>query len=456
MFVEQDERPHILVIDPDSWLKVQLDMVLNGMVLEASELSELDIGVQDFIIEGFTDYKEGIAHIEQWFDSGLQYPLVFIEYEQGENTTGLDLIMQLWNKDPDMHFILCSADKTLSWELIMQHVGQSDQLLFLQKPAGDLELRQAVHAMTRKWQLSKQSQNVMSFLEAQVKQRTLEIEAANKKLLQSEKLASVGQLAAGVAHEINTPSQYLNDNITAIKDYFLDLSEYIGFVQQQLTKLDTGSLNECNSQADKLDLAYIMEDMPSAIEQSQHGIKQISRIVQAMKGFSHMGQDQITRFSLNTALENTLIIAKSNYKYIADAETAFTQNILIDGYPGELNQVFLNLITNAAHAIEEKQQGRGLITITTRLQDDHAIISIGDTGTGIPEQAKDKIFDPFFTTKDIGKGTGQGLNIAYTIITEKHKGEITFESTAGEGTTFVIRLPIHHTESAMHDGSIIM
>ncbi len=456
MFVEQDERPHLLVIDPDSWLKVQLDMVLNGMVLEASELSELDIDVQDFIIEGFTDYKEGIAHIEQWFDSGLQYPLVFIEYEQGENTTGLELIMQLWNKDPDMHFILCSADKTLSWELITQHVGQSDQLLFLQKPAGDLELRQAVHAMTRKWQLSKQSQNVMSFLEEQVKQRTLEIEAANKKLLQSEKLASVGQLAAGVAHEINTPSQYLNDNISAIKDYFGDLSEYIRFIQQQLPKLDEDTQAACTIQADSLDLEYILDDMPAAIEQSQQGIKQISRIVQAMKGFSHMGQDQATRFNINTALEDTLIIAKNNYKYIADVDTQFSEDILIDGYPGELNQVFLNLITNAAHAIEEKQQGRGIITIAIHQQDEHAIVSIRDTGAGIPEEIKDKIFDPFYTTKDIGKGTGQGLNIAYRIIHDKHGGDISFESTAGEGTTFIIRLPIHHTESAMHDGSIIM
>lgn len=442
MFTEVDEKIHILVIDPEPALRNQLDQILNGN--KTASLSD-NLDNLDFIIKGCASPTEAISLFEQSEQDSIKYPLVILEIESPNGESNLKLIPELWKLDSDLEIIICTKSQLLTWENIMTTVGQSDQLLIIQKPAKDLELHQATHAMVRKWQLSKQSQNVMQFLEHQIQERTQETEEANKQLLQSEKLAAVGQLAAGVAHEINTPAQYVNDNIQAIKDFFEDLTELISFYRTTLTAQGDEFAKNIAEQEEKVDLPYILEDMPLAIDQTQEGIQQISRIVQAMKGFSHMGQNHIAMIDINNALENTLTVTKNSYKYIADVETHFTDDLSIECHPGELNQVFLNLIVNAAHAIEDSNKGRGKITITTTQNAKYAIISISDTGTGIPEDIQQHIFDPFFTTKDIGKGSGQGLNISYRIIHEQHRGTLTFNSIKDKGTTFIITLPKMNT-----------
>jgi two-component system NtrC family sensor kinase len=437
MFNNTEEKSAILVIDPDPSLRTHLDVMFNGSPVASLSDNQENL---TYLIHGCTQSETAKLKVKSRLANGAPYELLFIE-SRIENGSGLELISHLWQIDPDLHVVLCSADPDLNWQLIVNKLGESDQLLILQKPFSDLALRQTVHAMIRKWQLGKQSQNVMQFMEAQINQRTLEIQEANNNLLQSEKLAAVGQLAAGIAHEINTPAQYVGDNIKAIGDFFDSITRLLSLYRHLLSEQQQPELMEqVHELEEKEDLAYILEDMPLAIAQSLEGMSQIVRIVQAMKGFSHVGPSRIANINVNQALENTLVVSRSSYKYFADVVTKLGEIPLIECYPGELNQVFLNIIVNAAHAIEDGRKGRGTITVVTAPTEKGVEIRISDTGNGIPETIRSRVFDPFFTTKDVDRGSGQGLNIAYRIIHQQHRGTLTFTTETGVGTTFIINL----------------
>lgn len=262
-------------------------------------------------------------------------------------------------------------------------------------------------------------------------------------LNQAQKMEAMGQLAAGVAHEINTPIQYIGDNLHALEANCTDLQALILKSRQKFSEFSADLQQEWNEWEEQFDIHFILQDTPLAIQQSLDGIEKVAGIVQAMKVFSHTNNQSTSFANLNEILKNTLIISKNEYKYIADIETNFASDLPdIECYGNELNQVLLNLIINAAHAIEEKKSGRGLIKITTEKQQDTLYINIQDNGTGIPKAIQDKVFNLFFTTKEVGKGSGQGLSIAHKIIVEKHQGQFYFESTEGEGTIFHIILPL--------------
>lgn len=437
MFIEIEEKSSILVVDPQPELRAQLDAMLNGDE-NASQAEDTDY--LSYLVHGCQSCAAAIELIGRELTQDNPYNLVFVESQLADGD-GLELVSKLWQIDADLHVVLCSADSSLSWQRINAILGESDQLLILQKPFSQLELRQIVHAMLRKWQLGKQSQQVMKYMEQQINLRTKEIEEANNNLRQSEKLAAVGQLAAGIAHEINTPVQYVSDNIRAISDFFTNLTGLIEFYRQLInTSENSDWLAQSSHQEQKADMEFILQDTPQALEQSLEGLGQIVRIVQAMKGFSHSGQTKSSHININLALENTLLVSRNSYKYIADVVTEFGELPLVECFPGELNQVFLNIIVNAAHAIEDSYQGRGTITIQTIATPTGVEIRISDTGIGIPEAIRERIYDPFFTTKDVGRGTGQGLNIAYRIIHQQHGGTLSFESEANVGTTFSIHL----------------
>ncbi len=271
-------------------------------------------------------------------------------------------------------------------------------------------------------------------------------------LLQSQKLESIGQLAAGIAHEINTPTQYIGDNTNFLKDSFADVSKLLTKYQALLKAAENGGvreklIEEIETAREEADIDYLLEEIPASISQTLEGIKRVTKIVRAMKDFSHPGIEGKTAIDLNRAIESTITVARNEWKYVADVETHFDDQLpLVPCMPDQINQVVLNMIINATHAISdvigEHADTKGKITVSTKLNDDYAEIRIGDNGTGIPEHARPKIFDPFFTTKEVGKGTGQGLAIAHDIVVGKHGGNISFETETGKGTTFIIRLPI--------------
>ncbi len=283
--------------------------------------------------------------------------------------------------------------------------------------------------------------------------RTLiERKQIERELDQAHRLEAVGQLAAGIAHEINTPTQYVGDNTRFLRDAFSDINAIFDKFQQLLQAAKDDTLRpEILEEAEKLlrdaDFTYLHQEIPKAIEQSLEGVNRVATIVRAMKEFSHPGGEQKQPVDLAHAIENTLIISHNEWKYVADVIKDFDPQMpLVECLPGELNQVLINLIVNAAQAVAAKKAApsdkKGTITIRLRQEGNWAEIRVVDTGTGIPEQHRHRIFDPFFTTKEPGKGTGQGLFIAHGIVTKKHGGTIDFQTQSGQGTTFVVRLPI--------------
>jgi two-component system, NtrC family, sensor kinase len=270
-------------------------------------------------------------------------------------------------------------------------------------------------------------------------------------LRHSQKLEAVGRLAAGIAHEINTPIQFVGDNNRFLKDSFYDELRLIQKYEELARAAASGPvpkalLDEVESQRQSTDWDYLQVEIPKAIEQMFEGLTRVSTIVRGMKEFSHVDRSsEKGPADINRALESTLIVARNELKYVADLETHFGELPTVICNLGDVNQVFLNLLINAAHAITDAVKGtnaRGKIVVSTRLDGDSVEVSISDSGTGVPEEVRTKIFDPFFTTKEVGKGTGQGLALARAVIVDKHGGTITFDTKMGAGTTFFVRLPL--------------
>jgi signal transduction histidine kinase len=271
-------------------------------------------------------------------------------------------------------------------------------------------------------------------------------------LMQASKMESIGTLAAGIAHEINTPIQFVGDNTNFLSDSFMSLISLFESCDTiwreakaggDIARLDAKRIKI----KENVDLEYIKEEIPSAIEQSLEGVKRVTKIVSAMKNFAHSNQGTKSMSNLNEMLQSTLTVARNELKYVADVETDLDPELPeIECYRDDLNQVFLNLLVNAAHTIADvvgdASSGKGTITVSTERDNDNVIIKISDTGKGIPKSIQERVFDPFFSTKDVGKGSGQGLAIARKIIVEKHEGSLDFETEEGKGTTFIIRLPI--------------
>jgi len=284
-------------------------------------------------------------------------------------------------------------------------------------------------------------------------QRIIQLEEEYKKahiqLLQSEKMASIGQLAAGVAHEINNPIGFVSSNLKTLSDYQRDIRRLIGEYRKLLTILRenmsinsypaiSNQIESIKSIEEEIDIDFILDDIPDLIRESREGTDRIKKIVLDLKGFAHPGYDKLKSADINENLNSTLNVVWNELKYKAKVIKDYGTLPKIKCYPQQLNQVFMNILVNAAQAIEKE----GEIRLVTRAKNGYIEIKISDTGVGIPKENLSKIFDPFFTTKEVGKGTGLGLNVAYNII-QKHKGTTEVESEVGKGTTFTIRLPIN-------------
>jgi two-component system, NtrC family, sensor kinase len=289
------------------------------------------------------------------------------------------------------------------------------------------------------------SRDITSRKQAEMEKASLEVQ-----LRHAQKLEAVGQLAAGIAHELNTPTQYISDNVRFLEEAFGSLSEILkaeGGLLEEATR-DTalaGRAQEVLSRVQAEDLDYLLVEVPRAIQQSLEGLTRVSSIVKAMKIFSHPGAGGQVALDLNQAVENTCLVARNEWKYVSELEMGLEPGLpAIVAYPGEINQMILNLIINAAHAIEAVVGGtgtKGRILVTTARDGEWVELGVEDTGSGIPEAIREQVFLPFFTTKPVGKGTGQGLAIVHSVVT-KHGGTVDFRTEEGKGTRFRVRLPI--------------
>lgn len=281
--------------------------------------------------------------------------------------------------------------------------------------------------------------------------------ALHEQLFQAQKMESIGRLASGIAHEINTPAQYVGDNIRFLLESFKSVLTLLNTYEEAFKTCRGGllppeTIADVEEKTDNSEIGYLIQEVPKAFQQTQEGISRISTIVRAMKDFAHPGKSEKTPEDLNHAIESTATVARNEWKYVADLVTELDPALPpVPCVVNEFNQVILNMVVNSAHSIAEAikndksrflPSGKGMIILSTRRDGEHAEIRISDTGAGIPDHVRPKIFEPFFTTKPVGQGTGQGLTISRNIIVEKHRGSIDFESETGRGTTFIIRLPI--------------
>jgi signal transduction histidine kinase len=289
----------------------------------------------------------------------------------------------------------------------------------------------------------------------------LEKQRIEKELAQAQKMRAIGQLASGIAHEINTPNQYIADNAHFLQDAFADISDLLNAYERllQAAQQDAVSdelIEEVEAKLKKTDLGYLKAEIPQAIQQSIEGVEHVAGIVGAMKEFSHPGTGCMQPTDLNHIIEGAVTLCCNEWKYVANVETDFDPDLpQVYCLASDINRVVINLVINAAHAVAkamyQDKKGKGQITVRTRRDGDWAEIRVEDTGTGIAENIRSHVFDLFFTTKDVGQGTGQGLPIAHTLVVEKHGGTIDFETETGRGTSFIVRLPIDgrpHSETA--------
>jgi signal transduction histidine kinase len=393
---------------------------------------------------------------------------------------GLKLLEIVKSESEFTPCIIVSGQGTMQDVIEGLRIGAWDYLV---KPINPLELLQhSVERALERARLLREARTHQEYLEIAVEQRTatlllqnrqletevaarraqeaLVIEARNEwersmkekevlhaQLLQAHKLESVGQLASGIAHEINTPTQFVSSNVSFLEGAFTDVRNLVATLvnASSRTQLTGDTLSAAMASAD---WPYLESEIPLAIKQSQEGLSRITHLVRAMKEFSHPGNKENEQVDINHLINTTVTVARNEWKYSAEIQLDLDPNLPgIFCLAGEIGQVLLNLLVNAAHAISEKigrnpEGGKGLITIKTEIDGPSVFIHITDSGCGIPDFARAKIFDPFFTTKEVGRGTGQGLAIAYDVVTHKHGGTLTFSSVVGEGTTFTIKLPV--------------
>lgn len=344
------------------------------------------------------------------------------------------------------------------WEQIHQDDRQAvrERLLALASgasPSGDLEYRflrkdgQVIEirsTVTVRPALDGSERTLHGIMFDVTAQRRLE-----RQLQQAQKLEAVGRLASGIAHEINTPVQFVSDSLHFVNEAVTDLGPlletYRAMTRSTLARQDSFELAQKAAIAEGVaDLDYLQENLPAALSRAISGLSSIAVIVRSMKDFAHPDRGELSAVDLNRALASTLIVAKHEYRYVAELTTNFGQIPLVACHGGQINQAILNVVVNAAHAVGSFVKGskKGLINVSSWQEGDRVVIAIADNGGGIAERDQAVIYDPFFTTKEVGKGTGQGLFIARAIIEDQHGGELSFETRIGEGTTFFVRLPI--------------
>ena len=568
--------PRLLIVDdnPDIHSDIRKTLVTTTRNDALDEVEAAMFGCAEsaasekqFEIEDAYQGQEALQMITQACAKGMEFDVAVVDMRMPPGWDGVETVERLWQVDPDLQVIICTAFSDYSWDEVSERLGVHDKLLILKKPFDDCEMSQAIRALSVKRKLLNQARYNLETLQDLVNQRTRELESAHgqsarllsaissalvafdaggivtrwnsvaeklfgipahaavgqpltqlpilwedaerfhkffegnrlvensrtesalcgpdnntsivelslhpvlidglpsgglmladdvserrlleQQLQQAQKLESVGQLAAGVAHEINTPMQYVGDNIQYVQTSLQNLEPVLQLLDKLLThgaEHDVTIQNIVDSLG-KVNLKRLISQLPDAVRDANQGVENITRIVHAMKEFSHPGNDKPTSVNINQALESTVVVSRSEWKYVAELETDFAQATpSISGYAHQLQQVFLNLIVNAAHAVDARRQidedFKGKIRVTTSCLGSQCLVSIQDNGCGIPLSIRNRIYDPFFTTKSVGKGTGQGLAIAHQIIVHKHQGKLWFDSEPNVGTTFFIELPL--------------
>jgi signal transduction histidine kinase len=397
------------------------------------------------------DGQSALVEVEAALAQHAEFALVILDVRM-PGWGGLETLERIWKVAPDIQALFCTGT-SLQYRELRARFGDTDAILVVNKPFSQVELAQSAHALTTKWRLQRAVRSHVGELEASVRTRTAQLEAANRRLAEelawrdrvetdlrvSQRLEAVGQLAAGIAHEINNPLQYVGDHLEFVSESTSELLAVVARVEAHVAELD-GQAAGTRDALGSIDVAYLRAELPGALDAIHDGVRRITSIVRAMKELSHPGTRDAGIADINRALESALEVSASSYRTVADLHKDLAPLPPVTCFVAELGQVFLNLIINAAQSMEGRL--RGVLRVHSAVDGDHVVISVSDTGVGIAPEIQQRIFDPFFTTKDVGRGTGQGLAIARAIVVDRHAGTLSFDSVPGCGTTFRIRIPI--------------
>jgi signal transduction histidine kinase len=465
-------NPRILLVDDNAHIHEDFRRVLGPKGAENHELAALGAEIfgdsavpiernAGFELESAFQGEEALAKVVASLAANRPYALAFVDVRMPPGWDGVKTTGAMLRTDPNLSIVICSAYSDHSWEEMSAAFGDTDRVLILKKPFDTIEVRQLAHALQRRWQLATQAALKMSDLELLVETKTRHLKSANEQLrheadvrarMESElrlaqKLEAVGQLAAGIAHEINTPMQYVIDNLTFLRESYDDLRRLLPVYAQAVAALpaDSETLSkEIRAIEREVDLATLEQELPRAVQEMADGVKRVTEIVLSMKEFALPDHAEKMLSDINKIIRNTLTVARNEYRYVAEVTAELGDLPLVSCRGSDIGQVILSLVMNASHAIADvAANGKlGKITISSIVDaDDFVRVTVRDTGPGIPEAIRDRVFDPFFTTKEVGHGKGQGLAIARAVI-DKHGGTLAFETELGCGTAFHVRLPI--------------
>jgi len=468
---ESDERaPRVLIIDDNLDIHADFERALAGAdatddldaaasALFAEERST--VKAAHYRLEFSSQGREGAELVKQAVREGDRFAVAFVDMRMPPGWDGLETIECIWHEDTDVQVVICTAYSDRSWDEIIDRLGQTDRLLVLKKPYELIEVQQTTAALVQKWQtsrrLSHHIENLAGLVDARThayREKNQELETAladlkrtQTRLLHVEKMSAIGRLAQGLAHELNTPAQYVIDNMWFLNESFGSINNVlVEHMRLLLVAKEAGLFEEVvrglETEHTTSDMEYLRTEIPNAITQSLRGMERVSEIVQSMTQFAQPGKEGGGDEDLNEAIRNTVTIARSQWEPVARVELDLADLPSVSCYASEIKQVILNVLVNAAQAIQGTGSAeQGTIRIATRRIESGVEIRVSDTGPGVPEAIRSRIFDPFFTTREAGTGAGQGLAIAYQIMTERHAGSIALAPSDGPGATFVLHLP---------------
>jgi signal transduction histidine kinase len=456
----------ILLIDDTPSIHEDFRKILTPTSAQHAELDEMEAALfgseaksTNLLFELDSAYggQEGLGRLIQALQENRPYALAFVDMRMPEGWDGAQTIEHLWQKDPLLQVVVCTAYSDYSWDELLERLHAHDRLLILKKPFDNIEVQQMANTLLTKWEMTERASIQMSHLEHLVDQRTAQFKQASEalqreiderkqlesQLVQSEKLASLGQLAAGVAHEINNPIGFISSNLGALDGYFKQLQDMLDAYREAENAIGSSEvIEQLGKLRERVELDFLREDIPLLIKESKEGIGRVGQIVKDLKDFSRVDSNQEWQWAnLQQGIESTLNIVANELKYKADVVKEFQQLPDIECLPSQINQVIMNLIVNASQAMGPE---RGTITLRTGLEGETVSIEVADTGIGIEPDNLQKIFDPFYTTKPVGQGTGLGLSLSYGIV-KKHQGDISVRSEVGVGSTFRVELPVRQS-----------
>ncbi|MES2784637.1 MAG: ATP-binding protein [Pseudomonadota bacterium] len=469
--MNEEHNRRILLVDDMPMIHADFRKILAPVA--ASGLDEIEASLfgdpvaapaLSFTLDSAFQGQEALAKVCAALEAGLPYAVAFVDMRMPPGWDGVQTIEQLWQKDPALQIVICTAYADDSWGEVLRRLDVRDRLLILKKPFDPIEVCQMSGTLTAKWEVTRRAASQMHRLEETVQARTREIAHANQalraeiaerkhlesQLVQSEKLVSIGQLAAGVAHEINNPIGFIRSNLGALEKYLGSLFKMLGaYEAAEAGMREPARAAELKELRERLELDYLKGDIPVLMQESKDGVVRVSRIVQDLKDFSRVDsvQDWVSA-DLHQGIDSTLNIVASQFKHGAEIIREYGALPEIECLPAQLNQVVLNLVLNAAHAVGPEG---GRITIRTGSSDGWAWFEVEDNGTGMAPDIQARIFDPFFTTRPIGQGIGLGLSLSHGIV-RQHHGRIDVRSAVGQGSTFHVALPEH--QAVLQGGAI--